>query len=551
MRGRAAGHPRSDPQPRHTGRVARGRQMAQGTFLLGGYVIEAPGSSIWALPVDEDASTVDLHGFDWLADLVAAGTPEAEACARDWTFDWLDRFGRGRGPGWSPALTGRRVRNMLDFSAAILGGAGPGDADRLFAAAGRQARHVARRWARVPIGMARFDALGGAVIAALTLEGLSDELPALTASLGLEAARRIDAEAGLATRNPEHLLELFALLVRVRSDLIELGHEVPTPLDEAIRDAAALLRALRHADGGLARFHGGGRGAPGLLDRALALSGARPRAAPALPMGFARLSRGRTTLIMDAAPPPEGPGSVDGHASTLAFELTSGRRPVVVNCGAGRHFGAKWRRAGRATPSHSTLVLDGYSSARIASADDTVSEAPADVRLERRESDRASGLIAGHDGYVLSHGLTHVRQVYLSHDGRGLQGEDVIATLDRHDEAIFDRALAAAGGEIPFSVRFHLHPNVFAETSEDGTAISLMLKSGELWVFRHTGAAGLSVEASVYLDMNETGPVPSRQIVLSSRAVEYATRVSWTLAKARQTPDAVRDDHDDGEPVLA
>ena len=85
-------------------------------------------------------------------------------------------------------------------------------------------------------------------------------------------------------------------------------------------------------------------------------------------MGFARLQGGRTTLIADAAAPPAGRASAEAHASTLAFELTSGRRPIVVSCGSGRSFGPDWRRAGRATPSHSTLCLDGISSSRLAVA---------------------------------------------------------------------------------------------------------------------------------------------------------------------------------------
>ena len=63
---------------------------------------------------------------------------------------------------------------------------------------------------------------------------------------------------------------------------------------------------------------------------------------------------------MDAAAPPAGDGAYGGHASTLAIEVTSGRRPMIVSCGSGAEFGADWHKAGRATPSHSVLGLDGY-----------------------------------------------------------------------------------------------------------------------------------------------------------------------------------------------
>ena len=74
-----------------------------------------------------------------------------------------------------------------------------------------------------------------------------------------------------------------------------------------------LLRALRHADGGLARFHGGGRGAEGRLDAALANAGIKPLPSAGMAMGYVRLTGGRTSIVVDAAPPPQG--SALAHAS--------------------------------------------------------------------------------------------------------------------------------------------------------------------------------------------------------------------------------------------
>ena len=56
---------------------------------------------------------------------------------------------------------------------------------------------------------------------------------------------------------------------------------------------------------------------------------------------------------------------------------------------------------------------------------------------------------------------------------------------------------------IRYAVRFHLHPEVDAELDMGGSAVSLALRSGEIWVFRHDGAAELTLEPSVYL---ENGP---------------------------------------------
>ena len=75
----------------------------------------------------------------------------------------------------------------------------------------------------------------------------------------------------------------------------------------------------------------------------------------------------------------------------------------------------------------------------------------------------------------------------------------------------------------------------------NGTAVSMALKSGEIWVFRPGGEASMALEQSVYLEKSRLSPRATKQIVLSGAAMEYATRVNWSLAKAQETPSAIRD----------
>jgi hypothetical protein len=75
----------------------------------------------------------------------------------------------------------------------------------------------------------------------------------------------------------------------------------------------------------------------------------------------------------------------------------------------------------------------------------------------------------------------------------------------------------------------------------EGQTLALALRSGEVWLFRHDGVATLALEPSVYLDSTRLRPRPSQQVVLSARAMSYATRIRWTLAKADDTPQGLRD----------
>ena len=99
----------SQPEPRTIGQYNRGRQMVAGNFLFAGHLVEAPGASIWDVRAPDPAFAREAHGFAWLDDLAALGDGAARLKAQDWTYDWIARYGRGSGAGWSPDLTARRL----------------------------------------------------------------------------------------------------------------------------------------------------------------------------------------------------------------------------------------------------------------------------------------------------------------------------------------------------------------------------------------------------------------------------------------------------------
>ncbi|WP_370276121.1 heparinase II/III family protein [Roseovarius indicus] len=535
----------SQPEPRTIGSYARGRQLAAGNFLFAGHLIQKPDADMWEIEPPDHAFAEALHGFGWLDDLVAAGDAPARARAQEWLWGWIDHYGRGRGPGWTPDLTGRRLIRWISHAFFLLSGRGSEDSHAFYRSMAAQTIFLGRRWGATAPGLPRFEALTGLIYAGISLEGMENQVAPAVAALDRECAEKIDAQGGLPTRNPEELLDVFTLLTWAAVALSESGKGVSNAHWSAIERIAPTLRTLRHADGGLARFHGGGKGLEGRLDHALANSGVKTRAANGLSMGFARLSAGRTSVIVDASPPPAAKASGDAHASTLAFELTSGRRPLIVNCGSGANFGLEWRRAGRATPSHSTLVLNEQSSARLGALRDGheyLVSAPRRVPIEVSQASDGLRFEGGHDGYVREYGLTHVRKLELTVDGRGLAGEDMLVTLDDGDKERFDKALDTSGLEgIPFDIRFHLHPDVDVSLDMGGTAASMALMSGEIWVMRVDGNVDITVEGSVYLEKTRLKPRATKQIVLSGRMMEYATRVRWSLAKPQDSPIGIRD----------
>ncbi|MEZ5798170.1 MAG: heparinase II/III family protein [Paracoccaceae bacterium] len=541
------------PEPRSFGLYARGKQILNGNVLLAGFLAEAPGTPLWDIAPPDPAFLAEAHGFSWLDDLAALGTGPARALAQAWTWGWIDRYGDGTGPGWMPDLTGRRIIRWIHHALFLLQGRDKTASDAYYLALSRQAAYLVRRWKAASPGLPRFEALAGLLYAALSLMGKDTLVEPALAALALECGQQIDDTGALPSRNPEELLEVLTLLTWVTRALAEAGRTIPEPILAAIELAATALRTLRHADGGLARFHGGGKGLEGRLDHALAAAGpVRPAGHLSTAMGYVRLTGGRSSVILDAADPPQGAARASAHASTGAFELTSGRRPLIVSCGSGLPFGPDWRLAGRATQSHSTLCIAGFSSSRFGRRAEAglLEDAARVTALQLSPGDGALVYMA-HDGWSRTHGLTAGRELHLSSDGRRLGGTDTLIARSPAERRVFARQLDRSGlAGVPFTIRFHLHPDVDATLDMGGHAVSMQLRSGEIWVFRHDGGANLALEASVYLESGRLKPRATKQILISAHARDFETRIGWTLAKAQDTPLAIRDlDRDDPVPL--
>jgi len=538
------------PEPRSIGQPGRARHMLKGQLQLGDARVDAQGRDLWDIPPPTRGFRDAAHGFTWLDDLAAACTVEARDKARVLTHGWILRHAKGSGPGWDPGLTGQRLLRWINHAQMLLAGVDEPHRRAFMSALRRQTRYLARRWQMAPPGLARFHALAGLICGGLSLENEDEPVTAALHALEQECQNGIDADGGIPGRNPEELLDLLVLLDWVIAALRDSARLVPGQIQATVTRMVPTLRALRHADGTLARFHGGGPGIAGRLDHALNLTGVRPRAVIGHPMGYARLAAGRTSLLMDAAPPPGGDHALTAHASTLAIEVTSGRRPLIISCGSGVPFGPEWALAGRATASHSTACIEGHSSSRLGQGHALTDRAQVIVPNLRAPSRRAE-ILLGHTGWAASHGLVHMRNLELSPDGRILSGQDAMAALDSTQQARLGALLSGSHSHgIPWTLRFHLHPDVEAHHDTRADEIRLGLRSGEIWVFRHDGSARLALLPSHCLEADRLNPRPTCQIVLSALVIGSANEVGWTLAKAQDTPLAIRDlERDDDQPV--
>jgi uncharacterized heparinase superfamily protein len=232
-------------------------------------------------------------------------------------------------------------------------------------------------------------------------------------------------------------------------------------------------------------------------------------------------------IIADTGQPPPGLASAHAHAGYLAFEMTSGIEPVIVNCGAPRDQSSDWGTACRSTAAHNTLTVNEVSSSTLMKRkigypprQVHLLSGPKIVRGEVKVDQNDLLLRAMHDGYKDRFSFLHQRRMRLTADGFSVEGVDQLSHPPE--------ARRSAKPADRFAIRFHLHPRVSPRLNAEENSVSLTLPDAQLWKFRAAGAK-VDIEESIFL----ADPIiqkRSLQIVLRGSCASEV-QVVWSLRK--------------------
>jgi len=527
------------PRPLRRGDKARGAAMLAGRFALAGETLAVPlGDSPWDLTAPSRRFAEALHGFDWLADLLAVDEPDARAAACTLVDDWIARFGAWNFFSWGPGVLATRMRAWTLAGPALLTG---DDAPPRIASLGRQARRLARALSVTPADRTRLDAAISLALAAVCLDLPGSLKTRAGAALETALKSQILPDGGHVSRNPQAAADCLIALCELDAAAAAGGAVLPGEVRRAMDRLTGFVRFSRLPGGALPGFHGGGEGDGRALDAALAHAGGGK--APtgkvfnvAPHTGYHRAEAGGSVIIMDAAEPPAGLHGAESHASALAFEFVASGARIVVSCGWSSDQGARWREAVRATAAHSALTLEETSSARLLEpgwrrnlVGPRMAHGPDPVRVRRNEEELGVWLEATHDGYRKPFGLSLRRRIFLAMDGADLRGEDGLF------RPVEDGPPANPEARLSFSIRFHLHPDVRASLSRDSLSALLVLPSGDGWRFRTDGGP-VRLDRSVYLAAGAP-PRRSTQLVVAGEAEPFGggdrppNRVRWAFQR--------------------
>lgn len=468
------------------------------------------------------------HGFGMLRDLATAVDRSVGArLAEKLTRAWLETFAEFDPAAWRADLTGTRILMWCCHAPWILASDDLVHRSAVLNHLARAARHLDRAHDKSGDGLPRLRAIAGLLTAGLLLPGGEARQAKAEALLQRTLDLTLLPDGGVVSRSPVDAVELLELLLTVNAVYAKRGVRPAEALSAAIPRAVAGLKALQLGDGQLTAMHGGVAGLGTRAERAVAASGAMERATKnGRWSGVQRLSAGRTTVIVDAGPPPIARVSDCAHAGTLAFEMSDGAQRIVVNCGGGRGLAkplpGQLADLLRTTAAHSTLVVDDTNSTRIRE-DGALGRGVEEVIVSRQESEEGAWVEASHDGYARKTGLFHVRRLYLSADGSDFRGEDALRPAKGGSKR------KSAGHR--FDLRFHLAPGIDIAPTADGQGALLQLPGGSVWQFRGRGGA-LAIDESVVIQP-DGAMARTQQLVLSGETGPDGASIAWSLRRAR------------------
>ena len=516
------------PQDLRTADPSFADEIAIGQFGFGGAVAYIGDGSPFDLKPPSKEWERELHGFGWLRHLMAAETEEARDQAIDLVLEWIRRHGSRGGVAWEPPVIGRRLISWLSNASMLLDDVDQATYDKIADSLGDQMIRLSATWRDAPAGYPRLLSLIALVLADLCVAGHDRHLREIEDDFAAELEAQILPDGGHISRNPGIPIELLLDLLPLRQCFAVRDRAAPKALSDAIQRMLPFIRFMRLGDGSLGRFNG--MGSPNLDLIATVLAYADPPVS--LPShapnsGYARLARGETIILADVGSPPPLELAGQAHAGCLSFEMSSGKYPLFVNCGAPGPADQDWRAASRATASHNTLCLGGKSSSRLVLNDllETIVGSPPirfPAHVWARVQDLPDGgiaLKAHHDGYRRQFGIIHRRQLTLDVSGGKLTGVDKLGP---------PRGQLRLSMDVPFAIHFHLHPDVACTEAPKGGRTEVVLPNGERWAFSAKGAH-VSIEDSVYC-ADLSGPRRSLQIVLRG-ACYGENEVTWELER--------------------
>ncbi|MTI09300.1 heparinase II/III family protein [Curvivirga aplysinae] len=468
-----------------------------------------------------DANPDKWHNWQWMNDLAAIATPEAQDKSTALLFQWVKEFAdlkdkRKLAPEiWNKYNLAQRVCHFIYAWHPLLslGRTNDEELEEIKTSFAQQLFHLANLSAKSDLNFKEIYTFKALILACLT-ECLDDKhLSSLETKLSTFIDYHQLPDGGIIDRNPEHAALLLEHLSDLRSAYENSQHPLPGFIQQALDRTASFLLYLKFSDGRLPHFQGA-ENKPGFkLDKILKRCGFDGAAALSAPhSGYGKANAGQTELILDyGLPPIKKEAQSNYHASIASFELYVDQTPFIINCGDVSTTDKNWSLAQRSSSAHSTAIIADTNQTELNSHG--IGRRLPSVSYDFQNTEEGSFLSVSHTGYEKNFGYHHNRQIFIYANGNDIRGHDEFSTSQQ-------------SAPQNFKIRFHLHPSIQVSLLQNKTAALLKLPTGQGWRMRTDGAE-LNIEGSYFCDLGLQRN--SKQIVLSNVLKSDKTIVKWAF----------------------
>ena len=413
---------------------------------------------------------------------------------------WLHQNPRWHPEHWRADILAERIIRWLGAYDIVSIGIDPAERQAWAAAILQHARHLAHATLKEIAPWRRFLVHQARIYSAIALPELESTLARRISEFGQDVDKQILSDGGHIERAPARALAVLAILGEIRDALIGHHVEPPRELMAAIDRMVPFIKALCHGDGGFALMNGAVATTGPLIEAVIKASGGKGRALTSAPYsGFHRLKAGQTTILIDCGEPLSREQAFKAPAS---FELSNGKVRLIGNCGmrlADDTTRPQWRAALASTAAHSTLVINDKDAGPVNEAS-----------VQRRDHEGARLIEMSHNGYQASFGITHRRAIYIDGSGSDIRGEETLS----------------GGRSQPFSVRFHLYPDIRASMVSGGGEVLIKPPRGRGWRFSCPYPVMLEDSVSFFDGRQHR----AQQIVILGNHEPAETVVKWRIA---------------------
>ena len=233
--------------------------------------------------------------------------------------------------------------------------------------------------------------------------------------------------------------------------------------------------------------------------------------------GYCILKNKKICLIMDTGSSPSSKYSKDYQAGALSFEIISGGKKLISNCGYHKIDNAELNKLSKSTAAQSTLVIDDNSSCRFEKVNNNWL-LKRGLRVIKKNSIYEKDywkINASHDGYIKNFNTVHEREIEFFPEHMKFIGTDRIIKKKINHNYKFD-------------IRFHVEPNVKLMKTQDNKTILIDLED-EGWKFTCDNF-DINIDNGLYFG-NKNLFTENQNIFISGISNNQKDKIKWELKK--------------------